>query len=172
VTYFANSRISYFEKHRFGTALGITWLIGLISGACFSLFLKPSFFSVMRSAFFQPVSIVGLFASVFFPLTCSFFSILIDKPIMILIVCFIKAVAYGFSGAMISLCFDSASWLFSFLFLFSDSCFLIILFFLWFRRSDFLHSPGSYDFLLCSVLGLLIVVADYFVISPFLLGLF
>lgn len=172
MTYFAYSRNSSIVRHRFEIALILFWLCGLLTGSIICLFLEPSVSLLMRSAVFQPVSIVGLFVSVFLPLICSYLSFLTNNRIAVLLVCFLKAAAYAFSGVMMSLCFGSASWLFRFLFLFSDNCFLVILCFLWFQCGDRLSPLSSKDFLVCTVFGLLFVSVDYFVISPFLMGLF
>ena len=169
---YANSRYQFFISHRYRISLCIFWLLGISVGCWISQVLKPSFFLLMRSVVCQPVSIVGLFTSIFLPLICSYLSFLTNNRIAVLLVCFLKAAAYAFSGVMMSLCFGSASWLFRFLFLFSDNCFLVILCFLWFRCGDRLSPLSSKDFLVCTVFGLLFASVDYFVISPFLMGLF
>lgn len=149
--------------------LGVTWIFGLIFGICLN---RPSFSSLMYSIVTQPVSIVGLFTIFYFPLILSYFSFLLDKPIIILIVCFLKAVSFGFSGALIFHTFFSAAWVVSFLFLFTDFCCALTMLFLWFRYvfNDFQYC--SADFGISCLAGLLIVFTDYFMISPFLRGLF
>lgn len=169
---FANKYFHFFKNHTRCVYLCFSWILGLCAGCGLYHVMKPSSFLLMRSAILQPVSIVGLFASVFLPLICSYFSILTDKPIIIWIVCFLKAVAFGFSGVLVSQCFYDASWLVRFLFLFSDSCFLVVLFSLWFRRCANVCIDGYADFAFSAVLGFCIAAADYFVISPFLMGLF
>lgn len=150
-------------------ALIFSWLSGLLIGCCLC---KLYSFSLMRSALLQPVSIVGLFVCIFLPLILSYFSFAANKPIFITIVCFLKAVAFGFSCALVSQTFDAASWLIQILFLFSDSCFLLVLFVLWLRRFLIADAHGVGDILVCAVFGILIASADYFVVSPILEGLF
>lgn len=152
-----------------GCLLIFAWVLGL--GIGYSI-CKPCFFSMMRSALFQPVSIVGLFVCIFLPLILSFLFILLEKPIFVLIVCFIKSVAYGFSCGLVSLYFHNASWLFRFLFLFSDSCFLLILLTFWLMTLADYRKTCYRAAQVCSVLGVLIGAADYFVFSPFLERLF
>ena len=150
-------------------SLLFTWMCGILLGY---LFYEPSLFPMMRSVIVIPVSIVGLVSCMFLPLLCSCFSILLDKPIIILIVCFIKAVSFGFSCAMLTQMFSSAAWMIRLLFLFSDSCFCVILLILWFRRFTKPCIHGLNDFLVCFLLAIGIAVADGYMISPFLQGLF
>ncbi len=166
-------RHSYnFNEHKCRIVLCLFWIFGLLSGCGFLHFYKPFLFSQMRSAYFGPVSIVGLFCSVFLPLIFTYLSVITEKPVIIWIVCFLKAAAYSFSCTLVSQLFGDASWLFRLLFLFSDSFFLLALFILWFRRCGCERFSGRYDFLLCTALGFVIAAVDYFVISPFILGVF
>lgn len=144
------------------------WCIGLLVGY---YIYEPSFHSLMHGAVFQPVSIVGVFVCIYLPLICSYFSFLTDKPIIIMVVCFLKAVAFGFSGTLISHSFQSAGWLACFLLLFSDSCFLCVLLFLWLRRFMNLNSQSMTDIYVCTAVGSAIAMVDSLVIFPFLRGL-
>ena len=144
------------------------WLIGLLIGYLYS---KPFSFSLMRSVVVQPVSIVGLCVSVFFPLICAYFSFLTEKPVVVMIVCFLKAVAFSFSGALVSHYFQSAGWIICFFMMFSDCCFSIVfltLLLLYFSCACI--RPMS-DLFVCTAIGICIATADYFAISPFLQGL-
>ena len=145
--------------------LAFTWVLGLAIGYSIS---EPYYFPMMRSAFFQPVSIVGLFVCIFLPLSLSYVFAFLEKPIFILIVCFIKSVAYGFSCGLISLYFKEASWLFCFLFLFSDSCFLLILLTFWLKTLPDGKRICIRTARFCSIVGILVAAADYCVVSPFL----
>ena len=145
------------------------WIIGLFVGIHL---YDPMYYSLMCSVLLQPVTIVGLLMILFLPLISAYLSFLLHEPIISLIVCFFKAVAFGFTGCFISHKFGSGSWLMRLLFLFSDHCCVIMLFILWFcvfssfggRREKF----DSVFFLPAVPIALL----DYFVISPFLRGLF
>ena len=147
----------------------IIWLLGLAVG--YSLF-EPSYLPLMRSALVQPVSIVGLFVCIFLPLILSFSFILIEKPIFLLIVCFIKAAAYGFSCTLIAYFFTSGSWLMRFLLLFSDSFYLLIMVTLWLNCTidkKRLHGRTIFG---CTVVGTFVAAADYIVVSRILERLF
>lgn len=168
MTFFANFRRIVSRNSRF-TSLVFCWLFGLIVGYCL---LEPFFLPLMRSFALQPVSIVGYLVSLFLPFICSYVAIISDKPIIIMVVCFLKAVAFGFTGALISQFFYSASWLVRLLLMFSDSWFLIILFILWFRRFSDFNIHGSMDILVTALLGIGISIADFFWISPIVFRLF
>ena len=125
----------------------------------------------MRSVLCQPVSIVGLFCSIFLPLIFTYLSVITEKPVIIWIVCFLKSAAYSFSCVFLSQHFGSASWLVRVLFLFSDSCSLLALFILWFGICGCEHAGRRYSFLFCGTFCILIAAIDYFFISPFVMGL-
>ena len=149
-------------------SLMISWCLGILFGY---FFYEPSFLSMMRCAVMQPVSIVGLFSCLFLPLLFSFLSVITNKPIIIIIVCFLKAASYGFSITILSELFATSTWLIRFLFLFSDSCFCIVLLVLWLRRFHDSRICTYCDFFVCSMIGIGIAAVDIFVISPFLQGL-
>ena len=153
-------------------ALIAAWLSGLLIGSVFIYEQVPLSLSLMRSVVQQPVSIVGIFVSVFFPLLITYFSVTTGKPVFILIVCFIKALAFGYTGALISRYFYSASWLVRLLFLFSDSIFLIALFIIWLRISCRQTHVTVNEVNCCACIGFSAVLIDFFAISPCLKGLF
>lgn len=142
-----------------------SWVFGLLVGYCLS---KPLFTPMMRSAFLQPVSIVGLFVCIFLPLVLSCLFIYYEKPIFLLIVCFMKSAAYGFSCGIISHVYQSASWLLRFLFLFSDSCFLLVLLTLWIIAVSSSKPVRSRTLHVCAAIGMIVCFADFFIVSPFL----
>lgn len=168
MTFFANSRASVLQNYRV-IALICSWLFGFLFGY---IMLEPFFFPLMRSSAMQSVSIVGLLVSIFLPFFFSYFAVISHKPIIILIVCFLKAVAFGFSGALISQMFYSASWLVRFLLMFSDFCFMPVLFTLWIRRFSTPNICGMTDFVVTALLGVGITAVDYFCICPIVIRLF
>ena len=165
---YANSFFLFRQRTLLIVSLLTTWLLGFLLGY---YFCEPSFFSMMRSVVFEPVSIVGLFTCLFLPLLFSFFSVITNHPVIILIVCFLKAVSFGFSCAILSGLFTSAAWMIRFLLLFSDSCFCVVLLVLWICRFRSWKTHSFCDFFTCSFIGIGIAAADIFVISPYLQGL-
>ena len=153
-------------------ALCVVWIAGLLYGCAIAFTNNSVFLSWMRSTVFQSVSIVGLLVSVFLPFLLTYISLVIEKPIIILIVCFFKAAAFTFCGVLIHQCYGTASWLVGYLFLFSNSCFVFFLFALWFRRIGSSRMTGNFDLSLCGIIGFAVALLEYLFISPFLLGLF
>ena len=148
----------------------ITWLLGLAVG---HFLCVPSFIPLMRSVVFQPVSIVGLFICIFLPLILSYFSILFQKPIVLLIVCFVKSVSFAFTFTLVSNVFDMASWLLRLLILFSDSFFLFFLMIFWLKTiTDINGSCLKFKYYIFAAIGFLVGITDYFIISPLLERLF
>lgn len=165
----ANSQRCFPAAVWMNSVLILSWLCGLLLG--YSLY-EPLFFPLMRSLFLQPVSIVGLVICILLPLVLTAIFYLIEKPIFISIVCFIKAAAFGFSCSVISREFASASWLVQFLFLFSDCCFLTILMSLWLSCSDSPKRKRLKAFRIAAVFGIFIALIDYLLVSPLLERLF
>ena len=172
VALYATRFLYFFRKHRLLFGLILTWFCGLLTGSGFFFLSEPLFYPQMRSILLQPVSIIGLMFSTFLPLLCTYFSVCLNKPIIIWIVCFFKAVAFSFSFAWIFVFFGSASWLYRLLFMFSDYCFLLALFVLWIRYFFNAHDPNAFDFLLYTVFALFVTAVDYLYVSPFVLGIF
>ena len=122
MTDFAYNRIFGVLLRKYRFVLCACWLLGLCAGSYLGLFFEPYSISMMRSAAVQPVSIVGLCLSALFPLVFTYFSVYLHKPIIIFSVCLFKAVAFGFSGAVIVKCFGNSGWLMQALLLFSEYC--------------------------------------------------
>ena len=162
---FSRFRTSSFA---FLPALLLAWIGGTSFGC--SLY-EPLPVTLMHSVVITPMSIVGVFVCVFLPLVCTYFSFLLDKLIIILIVCFLKAVAFSFSGALIWHYFQSAGWLICFFMMFSDCCFSIVFLTLLLRYFSCACIRPMSDLFVCTAIGICIATADYFVISPFLQGL-
>ena len=153
--------------HTLWIGVSACWFLGYLIGYSFA---DSSFLSLMHSALLQPVSIVGLFVCIFLPLLLTWVSVSLNKPVIILTVCLTKAIAFGFSCKLLLLTAGSAAWLYRVLFLFSDSCILIVLFMTWFRFFSFkAHlKPNNGIVLFCATA---IAIVDYSAISPYLLGL-
>lgn len=160
-----NANIYHFTFRRMRILLPIvTWILGLFFGNFLGV---PSFSSMMHRAVLQPVSIVGSYICMFLPFVLSLYFILSEKTILLLIVCFIKAVAYGFSCTLLSGLYGTASWLLKCLFLFSDSCFLPFIMFIWLKFNQQEKHLSSGLVSICTLSGIFIGAADYYFISPF-----
>ena len=162
----------YFKNNRFLIVFSLFWIAGILFG--FGLFLacKSFAFPMMRCAVSQQVSIVGLLCSIFLPLFCTFISHSSNKPIIILVVSFLKSASFCFSFLLATVLFGSASWLLGLLFMFSDSCILLMFFILWLWLPSCYGAKSKRIFCFSAFFGLLIAFGEYYFISPFLDQLF
>ena len=165
---YSNFSLYFKQRSYLIISLIISWCLGILFGY---FFYEPSFLSMMRCAVMLPVSIVGLLSCLYFPLLFSLLSVTMNRPIIIMIVCFLKAASLGFSITILGELFATSTWLIRFLFLFSDSCFCVVLLVLWLRRFYHAKIHNYCDFFVCSVIGIGIAAVDLFVISPLLQGL-
>ena len=152
--------------------LCFVWLLGLLFGYGLSASCKPYFLPLMYSLFSQSVSIVGLLQIVSLPTLCIFLSLLFKNSIVLWIVFFIDAVAFSFSLGLLSSFLGSAFWLIGTLTVLSDGLLsLLLLFFLLITADDTPQTKLRAVFLFFCA-EFLIVSMDYFVISPFMMGIF
>ena len=162
----------FIRKNRKSIYILVVWVAGLIIGCGIFYTCRTDFLSLMGSAVFQPVSIVGMLSSMFFPFFFIYLSIITNNSIYTLIVIFIKAVSFASTGALIAELYVSAGWLLRFLFLFSDYCFLPVLIWLWMRCSD---SEGALRIKLRLLVIILFALAvasiNYWFVSPLLQSL-
>ncbi len=152
--------------------LFLCWIVGFVLGFGFHFTCSSYIIPMMRSVLNQPVSIVGMLASVFLPFCFTYISVITNKPIYILIVSFIKAMSFAFAGAALSDLYDSATWLVRFLFLFSDYCLLPFLFWLWYEiLADHQWTAIRNKFYLCLSIGITASMINYLAVIPFLSNL-
>ena len=158
---------AFLSHHRRALMIVFCWCVGLFAGVLFADINSLFFLPWMRSAVMLPVSIVGLFVSIFLPLITLF----IRRLWLILFVCFYKAFSFGFICTLLGYIFRGSAWLICPLFLFSDCVSLFVLMDFWLRTwksSERLSMQAYVRFLIC----LLASGIDYLFISPFLMGLF
>ena len=153
-------------------SLTCIWLIGLLIGA-FAAYIDSTFSSsLMLSTVLQSMSIVGLFTCVFLPFLISSYVCFLGKYSILLGICFVKAIAFSYSGVSISKIFRSASWVIIALYMFSELSSLILLFYTWITHYVFSLEFKKHFFVLYLFLLLLISVADYCLVAPLLQRLF
>ena len=151
--------------------LAFVWSSGLVSGIFFFKKVSSVFLSLMRGAFLESVSIVGLLTSLYLPFLIAAFFAFIMQPQLMLILCFCKAFIFSCCGYAAISAFGTAGWLVRILLQFSDCC--IIPFFFWFCLRNVSGScvRMKRDVLFCSLVTLSVVAFDFCVISPFLVKL-
>ena len=163
---------SFFKKYAKQELLCGVWLLGLLSGGFLYCCSKPPVSSWMCSLLVQPVSIVGLVMVLFLPYFLTCLSFLINRPLILMTVCYIKAASYFYTLCVLYHLFDSAAWIIGVLSLFSDSLFMIVLFSFWLTGLKDRYISHTRAPLVCLFTGLLIAASDLYIISPYLQGLF
>lgn len=148
--------------------LAIVWSAGLICGILVIASVDDHFLSLMRSALYVSVSIVGLLSVTLLPFLLTAFAVFICQPVCLLFLCFVKAVFFSFTAFGVSTGFGDAGWLIWHFLLFSDFVSMPLLYWLWLRCSR-VNSTFLYGEILLSVsAALLIGSVNCRIISPFL----
>lgn len=151
--------------------LAFSWILGFVFGMLYAHAAGDIVSALMRTAVCSRVSIVGLLASVFFPLIISAIAAYFSVPAVFISVAFLRAFSYGFCLWGVSAAYGSAGWLIRLLLLFSDSCTAVSL--LWFcvRHLSGDRNSLKKDFVVCTVMASFVCCVDYFFVSPFLAAL-
>lgn len=152
--------------------LAIFWILGLLTGSFFAFKAPSAYTSLLRMITTERVSIIGLGLILFFPLIISAIVVHFSVPLLLLPLAFFKAFFFSFFSYGFVLAFGNAGWLVRWLFVFSDSCMIIPLLWLWFRNISGNRGTLKNDLVLCSVFAAFFGCIDYFTISPFTLMLF
>lgn len=152
--------------------LAVFWVFGLLIGLYISFRTPILFFSLMRTYAYERVSILGLVLIVSFPLILSAIAVRFSTPLLFLPVAFLKAFCFSYCSNGIVLAFGSAGWLVRWLFVFSDSCAVIVLFWFWIRNIAGDRGLFTRDFFIGVLSIILFCCIDYFVVSPFTAILF
>lgn len=151
--------------------LALVWLSGLLCGTAAYFSTGGQLISLMRSALYAPVSIVGMLCVTTLPFLLSAFAVFLSRPVWLLPICFGKAFLYAFFSVAVCSAFWPAGWLLRWLLLFGDCAGGPILYWFWLRHlSPDCSMDGGGCILLCA-LGLLLGSVNYSIILPFLASL-
>lgn len=145
--------------------VSILWIIGLFFGSYTAAGADSTLFSLMRGWDGPFVSIVGLLIT-FLPFLFTAVAVYLSAPTLLLATVLVKAFLYGYCLAGMVLAYGDAAWLIQFLFLFSDSCCVGLLMWLWLRCG----SSGTAfftEFLVCFIGALGLIILDFCAVSPF-----
>lgn len=148
--------------------LALCWIAGLLMGSLLAIGAGNAFSSWMRTADLGCVSIVSFVTVLFLPFLFSAFAVMISRPQLLLLICFLKAFSFGFCASGITQCFQSAGWLVRGLLLFSDGCLLPVLLWFWVRHIDGTQRVTTSEMLACAALTFLVGSVDRCLVSPFL----
>ncbi len=151
--------------------LALCWIFGLFFGLFFVSSEGNFLTAAICSGSYRRASFIGLLAITLIPLCLSYVAFIRAKQPILYLICFFKAFAYGACLQAIVLVYGSASWLVRLLFLFSDSCSVVILLWFWYRRIFVGRFHCRKDFLTSVLIAFFLSMFDYFFVSPYLVKL-
>ena len=147
--------------------LAFFWITGLLCGMLSCYLGDYTIFSVMRRSVYSSVSIVWYAVVSIIPFLFSALAVFLSSPWLLLTVCFLKALSFGFMLCGLNWVMGGAGWLICFAVL-SDDFFLVPLLYLFSMR----HISGEgkclfREFVLVLICGLLVVLGTIRWIMPF-----
>lgn len=156
----------------FAFFLCIAFILGFLAGAFLATEDAFYYTVLIQNAVVKEPTVIGVFApiAVLFSLTVLVYST--GKWPLLILVCFLQAVAFGATAAAVFYSYGSAHWLIHAFLLFTKTVTLVSL--LWFWLSNI---PGrSYgtrkNFFLALGISALAGAMDFLLVSPFLIQLF
>lgn len=151
--------------------LALSFLAGLVSGILVFFVAGESILSLMRSALYCPVSIVGLLCVTALPFLFSAIAVFLSEPWLMGPISFGKAFFFSLLSLGTMAGFGSAGWLVRWLLMFSDLMGLPLLYLYWQRHVSGMQAFSLMEAFVFASLFVLIGSIDYCLFSPLLAGL-
>ena len=168
-----NGRVfSFSSLFRKGSIVILAFFLftGLLMGSRLSEALDPSILPMMRASAMQSVSIVSMLSVLLLPFLLSAFFHSTCTAWLIIPICFLKGLCFGFCQTLICSSFAGAGWLVYFLLMFSDILTLPVLIFFWISCLDRAGHTLK-RLLFCVAAVLFIVTVDCQFITPYWISL-
>lgn len=148
--------------------LSVLWTLGLVCGLYFvsstdSLLLE----SIYMAASARP-SFFGILVITLFPIAISAVSVYSSASVLIYLFCVLKAFCFSFVLCGVISVFGYSGWLIRSLLLFSDSCMVVLLFWLWYRILLSKRNTVHRDLWIGTAIAAAVGTIDYFLVSPYL----
>ena len=118
---------SFFYSKLKPNVLAFAGIIGLFLGSVVSVSTDKLLAPTMRAAVFGSMSITGPIAVVLLPLLLSAYAVYFSQPVMLVLVVFMKAFLFAYTGAGLLILYPVSGWLLQWLLMFSDMMTLPIL---------------------------------------------
>lgn len=164
----AHTGLAAFWHRECRLLFALSLFVGLILGVISASSASDSVILLMRLAISRPVSIVGLLSIYLLPFVSSILAVFLSKSWMLLPICFLKALIFGFCARVITVLAGDPDWLLHILFLFSDTCSFVMLCWFWIRHISGRKVTVIQDAAICIVVFIILGTLDYCYISPFL----
>ena len=163
---------SFFRRKVKLKILVFAWIFGLLIGAVFSVSADKLLFSTMRGAILSSMSITGPVTVVLLPLLLSAYAVYFSQPAMLVLVVFLKAFLFAYTGAGLLMLYPVSGWLLRWLLMFSDTMVMPILWLIWLSDSTEGSAFKVRRIAICMAGAMLISCVDLFQIAPFLSRLY
>lgn len=163
---------TYFRRRNGLFILAITTFIGYTIGILIAFKVDNLLFLLMRRVFMDPVSIASLLITVFLPFLFTAIAVLFSRQQIFLLFNFLKSISFGFCLCILQCSFGRAGWLFQIFLFFTDGWVRFVLYWFWIRNLTYPTRSIYNDLVFCLIFSVLICVADYCLISPFMAMLF
>ena len=148
--------------------LAFAWIVGLLLGAVLSVSADKLLASTMHAAISGSMSISGLIAVVLLPLLLSAYAVYFSQPAWLLLIIFLKAFLFAYTGAAILILYPTSGWLIGCLMMFSDALILPFLWWFWLFSASAPREQVLRRTAACAIWFLLIGCVDFAVVAPFL----
>ena len=149
-----------------------SWIIGLFLGYRIALCILPETKLFICRIIETNTNIVGFLLVHLITLLLSAYLFYRNIPALVLPIIFLKAILYSFMLSAISLTFGDIGWLLSRLYVFSDSCTVVVLLFFWIKCINCNINIIKRHTALSITAVCFICYFDYACLSPFLVTLF
>ena len=149
--------------------VSLAWLLGIVCGSVFAVLCGDTYYYFLRCASCQPATVLGLICTGILPLAILLVAIKLDARWLAMLVVFAKACFATACSVGIRFVYSNADWLVRIFVQFSDLLTLPVLCWLSLKSAN---NAISFTVLLSVFLWFVFVcLTDYFVISPFFVGL-
>ena len=146
----------------------ILWCTGLLLGLHIATVVYLPYIGFYYAAAGARAAFAGLFAVFFLPFLLSVIAIRKGIGWIVFPLAICKAFVLGFNLAMLQFAFSQSAWLVRIFVMFSDLTSGFLLLWLWLVILSKHEAPKRMHYVAYSVLAALLILLDYFFISPFL----
>ena len=146
-------------------------ICGCVLGVIAARNADPYLISMMCRAACAPVSIVDLLFAILFPFVITAVILYIQKPSLLLPLCFLKTFDYSFLLYAICMAFSEAGWLVGDMLLLSDAAGMIILYLYCLNFLTSSNQNCKRDIIVAAIITSVTSLVDVYLVSPFLTAL-
>ena len=151
--------------HRY--ILAFCWLLGLLWGSLFALWIDEEIFETLRFGMFAELSIVSLLAITLFPIALVLFAARLSRPHVLYLLVFLKALSFAFVMTGYLDVFACSGWLIGSMLMFSDIAMTPLLWYILLRSEQCDVGVLRNSIFFSVVSATVIVFLDYCFVVPF-----